>query len=333
MRWYIGVGTGTLLIAAAAASLLVAQRSAMATPPAASSPEAGCQDRDGDGFGLGCRAGKDCNDQDSKIRPGQPETCNLRDDDCNGLVDDMVGCTAPPVDSTRVHIPASKLLMGTETGSPDERPMHEVGVSAFSLDRHEVTNQQYDACVKAGACTAPSLPGSHLRKEYGANPQFAEYPVIFVNWAQAEAYCRAAGGRLPTEAQWELAARGAAPSKRTYPWGDESPDCTRANLGGPGGCVGDTDRVGRRPEGASPFGVADMAGNVWEWTADWYDAAYYQHGAASDPQGPASGSLKVMRGGCFVSGADSLRVSCRKAELPATWAYNVGIRCAYAEVN
>ncbi len=104
-------------------------------------------------------------------------------------------------------------------------------------------------------------------------------------------------------------------------------------MGGPGSCVGDTDRVGRRPEGASAFGVADMAGNVWEWTADWYDPVYYEHSPSSDPEGPASGALKVMRGGCFVSGADSLRVSCRKAELPSTWAYNVGVRCAYAEEN
>ena len=102
-------------------------------------------------------------------------------------------------------------------------------------------------------------------------------------------------------------------------------------MGGPRSCVGDTDRVGRRPDGASVLGVQDMAGNVWEWVADWYDARYYQASPGTNPKGPKDGTLKVMRGGCWESGADSLRVSCRKAELPNTWAYNVGFRCAFPE--
>ena len=97
--------------------------------------------------------------------------------------------------------------------------------------------------------------------------------------------------------------------------------------------MGDTDRVGRRVAGQSPYGAFDMAGNVWEWTADWYDAGYYAHSPSNDPVGPASGTLKVMRGGCWVSGANSLRSDCRKAELPALWAPNVGFRCVYSQGN
>ena len=102
-------------------------------------------------------------------------------------------------------------------------------------------------------------------------------------------------------------------------------------MGGPVGCLGDTDLVGRRPAGASPWDVMDLAGNVWEWTADWYDRSYYSSSPERDPQGPSHGTLKVMRGGCWASGSDSLRVSCRKAELPATWAPNVGFRCVRSE--
>ena len=128
-----------------------------------------------------------------------------------------------------------------------------------------------------------------------------------------------------------MAARGPEPSVRTFPWGNEPADCTRANMGGSGSCVGDTDRVGRRLDGQSLFGVLDMAGNVWEWVADWYDAGWYEKSPRDNPKGPATGTLKVMRGGCWVSTGDSLRVSCRKAELAASWAYNVGFRCAYPE--
>ena len=230
-----------------------------------------------------------------------------------------------------VRVAEGRFLMGSvaHEGAADEHPQHMIAVSAFDIDRYEVTNVRYRACVAQGACRPPALTSSQLRQHYYDDAAFADYPVIFVDYGQAETFCRWAGGRLPTEAEWEYAARGPAPSARRYPWGDDAPNCKRANMGGEMKCIGDTDRVGQRPLGASPFGVDDMAGNVWEWTQDWYDAHYYEKTDPTNPAGPTTGSLKVMRGGCWMSGSDSLRVSCRKAELPATWAPNVGFRCAY----
>ncbi|MBI5548321.1 MAG: SUMF1/EgtB/PvdO family nonheme iron enzyme [Deltaproteobacteria bacterium] len=306
---------------------LVAIALSVPTPSRASTR---CQDKDGDGYGLDCPAGDDCNDKDESIHPGAKELCNQRDDDCNALVDDSAAdCPAPRLDPKPISIPAGLFVMGSDEGAADERPVHKVDVSAVRLDRYEVTNARYRECVKSGGCTAPALPTSHRRPHYFDSSAFDDYPVILVSWHQAEQFCRFAGGHLPTEAEWEKAARGAAPETRRYPWGDQEPDCRLANLGGSASCVGDTDRVGRRPAGASPFGAFDMAGNVWEWVGDWYAADYYRTSPARDPRGPEKGSLKVMRGGCWESGASSLRVSCRKAELPAAWADNVGVRCAY----
>ena len=240
----------------------------------------------------------------------------------------MTGLTAQrrPWIPRRVHVPAGSFLMGSEAGAADEKPVHRVHGSAFVMDRYEVTNARYQACVNAGACAAPALSSSNARPHYFDNSAFADYPVIHVSWKQATQFCAFAGGRLPSEAEWERAAAG-SDAPRTYPWGDSAPDCTKANFAG---CVGDTDRVGRRVAGQSPYGAFDMAGNVWEWTADWYDAGYYSRSPSRDPVGPDSGTLKVMRGGCWISGENSLRTTCRKAELPGLWAPNVGFRCVYA---
>jgi formylglycine-generating enzyme required for sulfatase activity len=231
----------------------------------------------------------------------------------------------PALKSPQVEVPAGTFLMGSEAGAADERPVHYVAGSAFAMDRYEVTNARYAACVAAGACSAPALTSSFTRSSYYGDATFADHPVIHVSWHQAVAFCAWAGGRLPSEAEWERAARGTADA-RTYPWGDDAPDCSKANFAN---CVGDTDRVGRRPAGQSPYGAFDMAGNVWEWTADWYDAGFYGRSPDLDPVGPEDGHLKVMRGGCWQSGAVLLRATCRKPELPSSWAPNVGFRCVY----
>jgi formylglycine-generating enzyme required for sulfatase activity len=288
-----------------------------------------CRDADRDGYCAGPRSNEDCDDRDPSVHPGAREICNYRDDDCNALVDDAVVCEAPSIDSSPVRVDKGTFLMGSDSGADDESPPHTVFVSAVAVDRHEVTNRQYRLCVKSGVCKPPSLLSSNRRKAYYDNPLFADYPVIFVDWSAANTYCRFVGGRLPTEAEWEKTARGDDGLPREFPWGDGAPTCALANMGGKGGCVGDTDRVGRRIEGASPYGALDMAGNVWEWVSDWYGAAYYDESPTTNPVGPEEGSLKVMRGGCWQSGGDSLRVTCRKAALPSTWAPNVGFRCAY----
>ncbi len=313
------------IASASAAALVHHQRAAKAAPPGLPAPIAACEDADGDGYGVGCAKGPDCNDHDPKVHPGATELCNFKDDDCNALVDEAPSCTVPKQNPARVKVPAGTFAMGSMSGAADEQPVHTVSGGAFEMDRYEVTNGRFAACVAAGRCAKPTLVSSKLRAHYYDDPKFADYPVIHVSFAQAAAFCGYAGGRLPTEAEWERAAKGTE-APRTFPWGEAAPDCSKANFGG---CVGDTDLVGRREGGASPYGAMDMAGNVWEWTADWYDARYYATSPKEAPKGPSTGKLKVMRGGCWVSGESSLRTTCRKAELPDSWAPNVGFRCVY----
>jgi serine/threonine-protein kinase len=161
-----------------------------------------------------------------------------------------------------VYVPAGNFTMGFN--SPDA-PAHKVNLGNFWIDQTEVTNGMYALCVQAGACQPPSDTSSATRTRYFGNSEFANYPVIYVDWNDAQAYCSWAGRRLPTEAEWEKTARGT--DGRTYPWGNEPPTCELTNSF----CVGDTAQVGSYPAGASPYDALDMSGNVWQWIADWYD--------------------------------------------------------------
>jgi serine/threonine-protein kinase len=233
--------------------------------------------------------------------------------------------------SEMVFIPAGTFQMGANDGWFDEKPMHTVTLDAYYIDKMEVTNRQYTRCVAAGICAAPSLDFSSTRLTYYSNPTFADYPVIYVSWNDARNYCQWAGKRLPTEAEWEKAARGSS-DIRNYPWGDAQPNCGLVNSYNDTTlkfCVGDTTAAGSYPVGASVYGVLDMAGNVKEWVNDWYKWDYYLTSPGVNPQGPTSGTEKVLRGGSWLSDWDLIRVSYRDYYAPDNRYNNdFGFRCA-----
>jgi serine/threonine-protein kinase len=240
-----------------------------------------------------------------------------------------------------VLIPAGPFVMGSDSaeGYVEEEPEHIVTVSSYCMDVTEVTNAMWEACVSAGQCAAPANTSSGSRAPYYGNSTYDSYPVIYVNWSQAQAYCMWAGKRLPTEAEWEKAARGGcekvAPStcgpedERTYPWGEAVPTCSLSNFN-TGTCVGNTDAVGARsPAGDGPYGTQDMLGNVGEWVADWYSDTYYASSPSTDPSGPTtSATYRVVRGGSWYQAEMYQRVARRTYTNPGTLYDFIGVRCA-----
>jgi len=219
-------------------------------------------------------------------------------------------------------VPQGEVEIGSEDGSSDESPAHTVYIDAFWIDRTEVTNVMFGKCVAEGACTPPAKTSSETNPEYFGNPEFDDYPVIFVDWDQANTYCQWAGRRLPTEAEWEKAARGT--DGRTYPWGREI-ICSYANFSD---CKSDTEKVGSYVAGISPSGALDMAGNVWEWVADWYEKNFYGVSPNHNPQGPPSGTFRVLRGGSWGSNENVVRSSSRGRDDPGYTSKRGGFRCA-----
>jgi formylglycine-generating enzyme required for sulfatase activity len=216
-------------------------------------------------------------------------------------------------------------------GLADELPVHNVCISAFEMDVHEVTNAEYAECVRWGGCTPPGPTASSTRDPYFGNPAYGDFPMIMVSWEEASNFCTWAGKRLPTEAEWEYAARGRLVGKR-YPSGD-SISASDANYDFSGG-LGDTDTSQVESYAPNGYGLYDMAGNVAEYVADWYISNYYSWSLTNDPSGPpgpdyAVGGYRVTRGGSHYSQAWGLRVSnrgsCDQRFSGAEW---LGFRCA-----
>ena len=236
-----------------------------------------------------------------------------------------------------VFIEEGEFIRGREHGESDERPQRTVYVDAYYIGRFEVTVNEYRECVEEDQCTpAHSGPGPYRLAfedhytNYG-KPGRDFHAVNAVSWYQADQYCRWAGKRLPTEAEWEKAARGS--DGRTYPWGEEDPTCERIVMDDSGdGCGQEMPwRVGSKPQGASPYGVMDMSGNVWEWVQDWYDRDYYDWGPTENPLNTEERhGNKVLRGGSFADQHGRIHTTTNRLGYDPNqrWDYTVGFRCA-----
>ena len=220
-------------------------------------------------------------------------------------------------------IPIGYFIMGQESHYANEQPMHTVYLNSYYMDVYEVTNSEYKTCVDDGVCVPPLSLRSYTHLSYYNDSKFAKYPVIYVTWQQAENFCQWRGERLPTEAEWEKAARGGS-DVRQFPWG-EGLDCTKANYDQCG--IGDVVEVGSYPSGVSPYGIYDMMGNVWEWVADWYSDTYYQIASDVNPLGPKTGIFKVLRGGSFDQYTNEINVSYRGNDNPIDATNEIGFRC------
>jgi len=213
-----------------------------------------------------------------------------------------------------ILVPSGYFILGSEYGDDHEKPGHRVYLDSFFINRTEVTNAHYSKCVEYGNCEKPGC-------DYYGKSEYENHPVVCVDWTQAQTYCAWSGGRLPSEAEWEKAARGT--DGREFPWGNEEPNCDFANYKG---CKGDTTAVGSYPAGASPYGAFDMAGNVEEWVNDWFDD--YDSSEKKNPMGPSSGEYRVLRGGSRYFSTYTLRAAARDHIDPGVRNNNIGFRCA-----
>jgi len=223
--------------------------------------------------------------------------------------------------STVVYVPEGPFLMGyNETPATDHQPEHTLTLDGFWIYQAEVTNAQYANCVALGECSAPDTS----QNEWYTDAEFVNAPVTGVTWLQAEEYCESVEARLPTEAEWEKAGRGTETA--TYPWGEDDPTCDLLNYEG---CwdPNEPEVVRSYVEGASPYNLADMAGNAAEWVYDRYAEDYYETSPSANPFGPDEGEERVVRGGSFLTPGDELQVYLRDSLDPLDSRADLGFRC------
>jgi formylglycine-generating enzyme required for sulfatase activity len=201
-----------------------------------------------------------------------------------------------------------------------DSPVHPVYLDAFWMDKVEVTNGMYERCVREDGCTLPVISAD----PYYGNWVYRDYPVVYVNWFQANEYCNWAGRGLPSEAEWEKAARGT--DRRRYPWGNEKPSPRLANFAE--SLIKEALPAYRYPSGASPYGALNMAGNVREWVADWFDARYYLVSPYANPSGPQEGTERVLRSGAYDANANAIMTTTRYRHEPHSAGLSRGFRCA-----
>lgn len=220
----------------------------------------------------------------------------------------------------QAYIPEGEFLMGKGSSRKNaDSPQHTVYLTAFWMDKYEVSNAMYLKCLTEGRCSQLVSDNTTYK-----NWIYRDHPVTYVTWVQAVVYCTWAGRRLPTEAEWEKAARGT--DDRRYPWGNEPPNARLANFYD--SQIHEAISIYRYPLGASPYGVLNMAGNVREWNADWYDEYYYLTSPYVNPEGAASGTERSMRSGSYNEDAIQIRVTTRLKHEPQSAGLSRGFRCA-----
>ena len=250
---------------------------------------------------------------DRVVAPAPPGEAPATEDDPPTAVTEV-----NKAEHAMVLVPEGLFVMGWDAGEPDAQPPHQVLLSAYYIDQFEVTIGLYRRCVEADACEEPAYaPNCSWDKEIEDT-----HPINCANRQHALDYCAWAGLRLPTEAEWEKAARGT--DGRIYPWGYEL-EGDEANFRF---IAGATEPVGSRPAGVSPYGAHDMAGNVWEWVSDWYGDTYYAESPRDNPQGPLRGEFGVLRGGSWWFEKESLPAANREAYHPLLTDIDIGFRCA-----
>lgn len=258
------------------------------------------------------------------------------------LVDDEDGIEDPRCSENMAFVPEGLFVMGADPGEIDSEslPEHTVALSAYCIDLLEVTNADWKDCVARGACTEPSRIRSNTRSDYYTDSSYNSYPVMYINWYQASDYCEWKGKRLPTEAEWEKAARGGCEiggdpetcddpeDERMYPWGDDPPRCELIDICPSECCTDDTWEVGSKTHNTSPYGLFDMLGNVSEWVYDWYEREYYSTGGPpwDDPQGPTEGTQRIHRGHTYYYSLQPLTI--RGTRMQPQYSTNgLGLRC------